>query len=58
VDCPRVFEVGPNAADEFGVEPDLIAGHVGEHFGPSIELGGNAGGLGRLDVDPNRNRHR
>lgn len=58
MDCLRVFEVGPDAANEFGMESDLIAGHVREHFGPSIEFGGDAGGLGRLDVGPDRNRYR
>ena len=58
MDCPRVFEVGPDAANKFGMEPDLIAGLVREHFGRSIEFGGDAGGLDRLDVGPDRNGHR
>lgn len=58
MDCLRVFEVGPDAANKFDVEPDLIAGLVREHFGRPIEFGGDAGGLGRLDVGPDRNGHR
>ena len=36
MDCLRVFEVGPDAANKFDVEPDLIAGLVREHFGDRL----------------------